>query len=91
MKRYYEMDVDEYRDTMEDLAWEEAQESEDLDAQDLIDRQVARPRDRLRLIMVVGDYLNLSHDEAFTRPRIEKRAKELGVTVGDLIAWFLAE
>lgn len=91
MKRYFEMDVDEYRDTMEDLAWEEAQESEDLDAQELIDKQVERPRDRLRLIMIVGDYLNLSHDEAFTRPRIEKRAKELGVTVEDLVAWFLAE
>lgn len=91
MKRYYEMDVDEYRDTMEDLAWEEAQESEDLNAQDLIDRQVARPRDRLRLIMIVGDYLNLSRDQDFTRPRIEKKAEELGVTVGDLIAWFLAE
>lgn len=91
MKRYYEMDVDEYRDTMEDLAWEEAQESEDLNAQDLIDKQVERPRDRLRLIMIVGDYLNLSHDKAFTRPRIEKKAEDLGVTVEDLIAWFLEE
>lgn len=91
MKRYFEMDVDEYRDTMEDLAWEEAQESEDLDAQDLIDKQVERPRDRLRLIMIVGDYLNLSRDQDFTRPRIERKAKDLGVTVEDLIAWFLEE
>ena len=91
MKRYYEMDVDEYRDTMEDLAWEEAQESEGLDAQALIDRQVERPRDRLRLIMIVGDYLNLSRDQDFTRPRIERKAKDLGVTVEDLIAWFLEE
>ena len=91
MKRYYEMDVDEYKDTMEDLAWEKAQESEDLDAQDLIDRQVERPRDRLRLIMIVGDYLNLSRAQNFTRPRIEKKAKDLGVTVEDLIAWFLEE
>lgn len=91
MKRYFEMDVDEYRDTMEDLAWEEAQESEDLNAQDLINKQVERPRDRLRLVMIVGDYLNLSRDQDFTRPRIEKKAKELGVTVGDLIAWFLTE
>ena len=72
MKRYYEMDVDEYKDTMEDLAWEKAQESEDLDAQDLIDRQVERPRDRLRLIMIVGDYLNLSRDQNPFQYRKEK-------------------
>ena len=85
------MDADEYMDTMEDLAWEEAQESEDLSAQDLIDRQVERPRDRLRLIFIVGNYLNLSRaaykneDEA----RLERTAKALGVTTTDLIEWYL--
>lgn len=60
-------------------------------AQDRINEATERPRDRLRLIFVVGDYLNLSR-AAYRdkdKARLEKTAKALGVTTADLIQWYL--
>lgn len=55
-----------------------------------IDEHTARPADRIRLITLIGNYLNenMKQDREANKARLEKKAQELGVTVSDLIAWF---
>ena len=56
-----------------------------------IDKQLHRhttsAKSRIRLIMIVGDYVFGKADEKL----ISKRADELGVTVRDLIDWFYTD
>jgi hypothetical protein len=91
MKRYYEMDVDEYMDTMEDLAWQEAQGQEEEAVQKPdIDKLLKEHRIRnIKAVMIVGDAAYAYRPPYGAEERLTKLAQTLGVTEQDLVDWFM--
>lgn len=91
MKRYFEMDADEYMDTMEDLAWQEAQGQEEEAVQKPdINKLLKEHRIRnIKAVMIVGDAAYAYRPPYGAGERLTKLAQTLGVTEQDLVDWFM--
>lgn len=92
MRQAWEMDVDEYRDTMEDIGWKEHHNDIDDDDESTltIDELLKEHRiRRIKAVMIIGDAAYAYQPPAGAQKRLTQLANTLGVTEQALIDWFM--
>lgn len=91
MRQAWEMDVDEYRDTMEDIGWrEQPHDIDDDEATLTIDELLKEHRiRRIKAVMIIGDAAYAYQPPAGAQKRLTQLANTLGVTEQALIDWFM--